>query len=706
MPEICPSREELSAFHLGKLSPGALETVAEHLSACETCPAILDAITDGADPLLSELRKPVETEILSATECQRAVDLVEKIGAQLGAMPTEDQPEWGQLGQYQLLEKLGEGGMGQVFKARHQLMDRIVALKVINKKHLDNPEAVLRFHREIRALAQLDHPNIVRAHDADQVDDRHFLVMEYIEGTNLAKLVRRQGPLAVAQACAYIQQAGAGLQHAHEHGLVHRDIKPSNLIVTSSGQIKVLDLGLAKLREEQPVGDELTAAGQLMGTLDYMAPEQWEDTHAVDIRADIYSLGCTLYHLLTGKPPFGGPEYNSALKKMKAHAEVAVPPIRERRPDVPDTLAAVVHRMLAKNPAQRYATPAEFSAALQSFTNLPLESEQSTQTWSAANAAEWKHPLPPGGEGGVRGSNRFRTAWQRACNKRPILNRVRLGMALATMSVLLVAGVSVKLTVDYAQSRREATTEAKVMVNASAEATDKFDPTTERFGAAPTPVLIAPDMKDADEGVWIVRMRIGHYRSDPPKSLGDIGVASFETQVEDDVKVRAELSGPAYCYLIAYNPDGKEQLCYPEAGNAPPAPVKSFEYPSEPTKYFGLTKKEGTGPQAFVLLASAKPLPAYKEWRKKAGRTPWDRDAAMYEGVLRFDGHGEPVQLVGTRGEVRERTFVTKWALDFFNFFRDRKDVDAVKVMIFPVKAKAEKKGPAKSKEKIKHEPN
>jgi tRNA A-37 threonylcarbamoyl transferase component Bud32 len=209
------------------------------------------------------------------------------------------------LGPYLLLERLGAGGMGQVFKARHRLMKRLVALKVIRKDRLADPEAVARFQREIRAAAQLSHPNIVIAHDAAQVGDTHFLVMEYVEGTDLARLVKQQGPLPVAQACDYVRQAALGLQHAHERGLVHRDVKPANLLLTRSGVVKVLDVGLARLH---PAGGEtvaeVTHEGAVMGTPDYIAPEQACESHTVDIRADIYSLGCTLYHLLTGRCRF------------------------------------------------------------------------------------------------------------------------------------------------------------------------------------------------------------------------------------------------------------------------------------------------------------------------------------------------------------------------------------------------------------------
>ncbi|HWG44795.1 MAG TPA: serine/threonine-protein kinase [Gemmataceae bacterium] len=277
------------------------------------------------------------------------------------------------LGPYLLLDRLGEGGMGQVFKARHQLMNRIVAIKVIRKERLAHPDAVERFHREIRMAAQLDHPNLVRAHDASQVGDTHFLVMEYAEGSDLFQLVRKSGPLPVGQACSYIRQAALGLQHASERGLVHRDIKPSNLQVTAQGRtVKVLDMGLA--RSQTPDGSEqgrpeLTQACTIMGTPDYIAPEQIADPRCVDVRADIYSLGCTFYFMLAGRPPFPTTAWE---EKLVCHRKVEAQAIEQIRADVPAGVGAVLRKMMAKRPADRYAAPAAVADALTSFSGMSV----------------------------------------------------------------------------------------------------------------------------------------------------------------------------------------------------------------------------------------------------------------------------------------------------------------------------------------------
>ncbi len=231
----------------------------------------------------------------------------------------------GRLRDYQLLEEIGEGGMGTVYRALHTELEKIVALKVLPTEQTKDERAVNRFKREMKAVGKVDHPNIVRATDAGEVDGTHFLVMEYVEGIDLSKLVKRVGPVPIADACELVRQAAIGLQHAHEHGLVHRDVKPSNLILAKNGQTKVLDLGLARLHGQNAPQENLTSTHQMMGTVDYMAPEQFENAHGVDIRADIYGLGCTLYKLLTGHAPYSGPGYSSVFQKMKGHIESPLP---------------------------------------------------------------------------------------------------------------------------------------------------------------------------------------------------------------------------------------------------------------------------------------------------------------------------------------------------------------------------------------------
>jgi hypothetical protein len=279
--------------------------------------------------------------------------------------------------------------MGTVYKALHTSLKRVVAIKVLPPERVHDPHFLARFRREMEAVGKLNHPHVVQATDAGEAGGRHFLVMEFIDGPNLARVVELCGPLAVADACELARQAALGLQGAHEHGLVHRDVKPSNLILAPGGRVKLLDLGLVRLLGDAPV-TELTGSGQALGTPDFMAPEQGSGSRGVDIRADLYSLGCTLYKLLAGEPPFGGPEYDSALKKLRAHAEVPPPPIRGRREDVPEGLAAVLDRLLAKDPDGRYATPAEVAATLEPFA----AGSDLTGLLQAARAREPRRPEP------------------------------------------------------------------------------------------------------------------------------------------------------------------------------------------------------------------------------------------------------------------------------------------------------------------------
>jgi serine/threonine protein kinase/WD40 repeat protein len=281
------------------------------------------------------------------------------------------------LGSYVILERLGEGGMGEVFKARHRSMGRTVALKILKKERLVHPDAIRRFHREIQAAARLSHPHIVMAYDADAVGNNHFFVMEYVEGVDLSHLVKKKGPLPVPRACNYILQAALGLQHAHEQGMVHRDIKPHNLLLARDGKtVKVLDMGLARLGEpdQDSAFSALTQDGKVIGTPDYIAPEQARNSHTADIRCDIYSLGCTLYYLLSGQVPFPGGA--SIMEKLMKHQTEEPIPIQLVAADLPDAVASVVHKMLRRKPEERYQTPTEVVAALQPFAG-PLDGDLS-----------------------------------------------------------------------------------------------------------------------------------------------------------------------------------------------------------------------------------------------------------------------------------------------------------------------------------------
>ena len=422
----CPDRDTLLDYIAGRLSDDDSDSLAEHLESCPECREELAAISDADDTLINLLRDPADTDpLLEESACIEAI----RRAKQLDGIPTPDDEMsiQDQLGEYRLIERIGSGGMGKVYKALHKHLDRIVAVKVLPHWRADDSRAVERFECEMKAIGRLDHPHVVRAYDAREIDGRLVLIMEYVEGLDLAKVGRYLGRLDVADACEIARQAALGLQVAHEHGLVHRDVKPSNLMLTPEGQVKLLDLGLARLhgglsqfsrpgwkrggkgdrhllceapggpfRQKAPVPfsteNDMTDAGQAMGTADYMAPEQTSDSRTADIRADIYGLGATLYRLLAGRAPFDGPEYRGSLDKMLAHRHEPVPSIRDSRPDIPTGLAAVLDRMLAKSPDDRYSTPAEAAEALAPWcegADLPALLERAMEAKTAS-------PLPLG----------------------------------------------------------------------------------------------------------------------------------------------------------------------------------------------------------------------------------------------------------------------------------------------------------------------
>jgi serine/threonine protein kinase len=266
------------------------------------------------------------------------------------------------IGNYEILDRLGAGGMGTVFKARHRRMKRVVALKVLSREVAGAEKFLDRFQREVETIARLSHPNIVMAFDADESEAGPFLVMEFVDGRDLASEVAQAGPLPVADAIDRILQAAQGLGYAHSQGIVHRDVKPSNLLRGVDGVVKVADLGLARLNAPGAGSTSLTQAGTVFGTAEYMSPEQAIDSGAVDLRADIYSLGCTLYFLLTGRPPY---QAGSLMAMLLKHRDDPIPDVREARPDTPPALAAVFRRMVAKAPADRYQTMAEVARDLE-----------------------------------------------------------------------------------------------------------------------------------------------------------------------------------------------------------------------------------------------------------------------------------------------------------------------------------------------------
>jgi serine/threonine protein kinase len=375
-PAACPSEDALVAYGLGKLAAAAADTVNAHLSTCDGCVRKLVALS--ADSFVGHLRAagpPTAAVPPTAAGPPTAAvppgrdqpglsrSIPDPAPIAVGELP----PELVNHPQYTDVRELGRGGMGVVYLAFHRLMQRQVVLKVVGRPYLSRPGAKDRFLREVQSAARLQHPNVVTAYTVDEVGESLVFAMEYVPGDDLAKVVKAAGPLAVTAACHYVAQVALGLQHAHDQGMVHRDIKPANLILTRDGRkavVKVLDFGLAKVTSEQAQNTGLTQQGVMMGTPDYMAPEQATDAAKADSRADIYSLGCTLYYLLAGHPPFKGVSLTDVLLKHQTETARALNLVR---PEVPAEVAAVVAKMMAKDPARRYQTPAEVAAALKPF---------------------------------------------------------------------------------------------------------------------------------------------------------------------------------------------------------------------------------------------------------------------------------------------------------------------------------------------------
>jgi len=314
-------------------------------------------------------------------------------------------------GKYKLLQLLGVGGMGKVYLCEHIRLKRLVALKVLTLDPNKDASAVERFSREAVAAANLKSPHIVRAHDIDQDGQLHYFVMEYVDGSSLQEIVKKHGPLEISRACHYISQAALGLQHAHEAGWVHRDIKPGNLLLDRAGTVKILDMGLARFFYEPGKGiTERLDDNAVLGTADYLAPEQATNSHEVDIRADIYSLGATFYFLLTGRVPF---ESGTTAEKLLAHQMKDPESVTKIRSEVPQPLEVIIKKMMAKKPMHRYQTPMAVVDALAEWTTTTIErpaDEEMPRICTALEPYMSSNGTGPISSSNLTSSNRMSTA--------------------------------------------------------------------------------------------------------------------------------------------------------------------------------------------------------------------------------------------------------------------------------------------------------
>jgi serine/threonine protein kinase len=364
---VHPTDQVLQSYGLGKLDDVSSVSVSKHLEECDSCQRRVAELS--SDDFVGRLQKAQAKRDESATSWSpSAPSSTEGTPGPVAPPPADTlPPELVDHLDYEIVRELGRGGMGVVYLAQNKLMGRPEVLKVVGRHLVERPGVGDRFLREIRSAAKLHHPNIVTAHSAIRLGESLVLAMEYVEGLDLAKMVKTKGPLPIAHACYFVHQAALGLQHAHERGMVHRDIKPANLILARDGKkaiVKVLDFGLAKVTSEGQTDSGLTREGQMLGTPDYIAPEQIRNAQSADIRADIYSLGCTFYYLLTGGPPFRG---DHLWDVYQAHFSMEAGPLNLVRPEVPVELAAVVAKMMAKEPGRRFQTPKDVAQALTPF---------------------------------------------------------------------------------------------------------------------------------------------------------------------------------------------------------------------------------------------------------------------------------------------------------------------------------------------------
>lgn len=369
----CPSREKLKDYLAGWSEPEITDAIEAHLAECPGCEQTVVALEADPDTLVEHIRSapdissPNDPEISSVlSDARHLIDESPSTGQRQNAQP---QLVITEFGAYELVRPLGRGGMGAVYLARHRQLGKQVAIKLLPVRAHRDDHFVARFQREIRAAGELEHVAIVNATDAGQHEGTHYLVMEYIDGLDLSRIARAVGKLSIADACAIMRTIALGLSHAHSVGIVHRDIKPSNMMLSNAGQMKILDFGLAQHNLWDETSAELTTVGQLMGTLDYMAPEQAERADAVDYRADLYSLGATLFRMLCGHAPLAVTPHLSPLAKLRSLASYESPSLDTLRPDAPPGLVRLVKALLARDPVERPASAAHVAEQLQAFTS-------------------------------------------------------------------------------------------------------------------------------------------------------------------------------------------------------------------------------------------------------------------------------------------------------------------------------------------------
>jgi serine/threonine protein kinase len=525
------------------------------------------------------------------------------------------------LGAYEILERLGQGGMGEVYRARHVHLDRPCALKMIAAAAQADAELLARFRTEALAAGRLEHPNLVRATDAGEAEGTWFLAMELLEGEDLARRTRRLGRWPAGEACEAIRQAALGLQHAHERGLVHRDVKPANLFRTNDGVIKVLDLGLARLHAGRPAAAEGTSVGSFLGTADYAAPEQFVDASAARATADIYSLGCALFHLLTGSPPFGDTTHPTVVSKAAAHLSDAPPDLRALQPDLPGGLERVVARMLAKKPEDRPQSAGEVATALEPFTeNL-------------------RGSGPPTGSGPSAPTGRRR------------LRR----LVVASGVVIGLLGIAAGSAAWLAERWRSPSESGR-----------------------PAPLVTQADERSGRVSFkgWI-DLRI-FAKGDGRQNLRLADVGALPLRPGDQFRIEAAVAPAGYLYVLALDTEGKTDPVFPwQPGRwgtrpAEEQPLDRLSLPHTATRGYTVTGSE-EGMQSVVLLVRSTPLDCSDEELQHAlAGMPAQRPLAGRSAVAWFEDGREVRSESGRQRTGWEESDVASPTLRLQQLFAER----------------------------------
>lgn len=556
------------------------------------------------------------------------------------------------LGRYRVDRMLGEGSFGQVYLARDEKLDRDVAIKVLRLDAETDQSDVEPYLEEARTLATLDHPNIVPVFDVGHADDGSpFVVSKLIEGSDLAALMRESRP-NLGEAMKTVAVVAEALHYAHTKGLVHRDIKPANILVDSKGVCYVCDFGLALKEEDFGTGPRLA------GTPTYMSPEQARgDGHRVDGRADIYSLGVVMYELLTGRTPYRGNEQ----QLIAQIAESDVRPPRQINDQIPMELENICLKVLSQRPQDRYTTAKDLADAIRDFLDVSTQVVADFRLQCSTSADMGNQETVALVDTRVSSTRTGPTAGDATALARSIRRHPAI---LLTLAVILAAMFAVPRFRDFIKP-------SAPDLKTQNEQTNKTDPPTQS----------APDTSPIPA---VATLTVTHFRYDTEKNeqlrIGRIDDLGERVRFKDEVRIEVRLAKPAYCYLIACNPDGAIQVCYPpspEEGTTQ-SKIAEFSFPQKETSYFGLT--DDVGQQAFIVVVSDEAMPHWPEWSEDD--IPWHKPQRQ-GGIWRFDGKQVRQIFDRSRGALASRTsdeFAT-----VCEFFRVQQGVQLVRGIAFPV---------------------